>query len=451
MKAAFLTLEPSQAIVSHVSRTELPTIKVVAGGLRGDEGKGKIIDMDGEDSDVIMRVQGGANAGHTVKNSQGNFALHLMPSGIFNDKALNIIGHRVSLDLEILAKEDIELNKNGVATNNLRISRLNPIALAYSKRIDIHLEQQRAEGIGTTGKGNGPTVSDDVLRVGPRVADLSDLDTFMNAIRPALELHKNQYPELRNDLEFDEELYVASFALWHERFIDRITDTHSLLQDALHKGKSILVEGAQGSLLDLTYGTYPNVTSSGTIIPGLLYAAGISPWWVRNSKFEAIGVFKAYMSSVGTSDLVAKMPDRLARKVRKKGNEYGTTTGRPRDLAYPDRVLNRYSNQLNGFTGIYITGLDTLSGMGDLAMCESYQAPNGTEIHSFQEAQPILSQCKPNLTHFHGWPENLRKIRDLNDLPEAAFTYVMAYKRHFPHADLLGVGVGPRRDDMIKI
>lgn len=426
-----------------------PEVIVVAGAKWGDEGKGKIVDKLAENADVVIRAQGGKNAGHTVHNNQGEFALHLIPSGIFNPQTVNIIGSGVVLDVKALLEEIQSLEARNISCNNLFINPKAHLIFDYHTYLDELQETRRgACSIGTTKCGIGPAYMDKAERVGLRATLLSDPKMLMSGLADVLAqkreyLHSEQIPDSFYPEYYEELVKDAARSL-----SDKVRNTHEWINSHLCRGSRIIVEGAQGTLLDLDHGTYPRVTSSNTSVSGLLAGAEIPPTKLT----RAVGIFKAYDTRVGMGGMPTELKNGQGNLIRERGHEYGTTTGRPRRVGYFDGVAARYSQEINGFTDFALTRLDTLSGVGQLRICRAYQCAGQLTRH-FQWEDKVLEGCTPfyeEEDYFSGWTEDLSSVRIFEDLPQEAQRYCWAIEE-VAGTRLSYIGVGPKREDLILI
>jgi adenylosuccinate synthase len=341
-------------------------VVAVVGGQWGDEGKGKIIDLLAAKAQVVIRAQGGDNAGHTVVNPRGRFALHLVPAGIFNPGTLCVIGAGVALNPQILLEEMDALHARGVDTSNLVISERTHLVMPYHLLLDQAEEQARgAARIGTTGRGIGPAYSDKVGRVGLRTGDLLDPRVFAERLEEAVKRKNRLLASLYAVDSIDWSTIFEQYMAITQRLGPHIGDPGPQLDRALAAGQTILIEGAHGTLLDLDYGTYPYVTTSSPTVAGLLLGAGIGPRHLTNG----LGVFKAYQTRVGAGPMPTELHDEVGEAIRQTGHEFGTTTGRPRRCGWFDAVAARYSARTNGFDSLAITRLDILDAQPTLKIC----------------------------------------------------------------------------------
>lgn len=417
---------------------------VIMGGQWGDEGKGKLTDALAYDAAMVVRANGGSNAGHTVKTDQGTFKLHLVPSGILNGDVICVIGAGVVIELGTLVGELEDLANRGIDTSNLRISDRAHLVLPYHPEID-RLDEARREAdlIGTTLRGNGPAYADKVSRHGIRVCDLMD----PAILRRKLEIEvkaKNELITRRYDaepIEFDE-LY-RDLTEWAGRLEPFITPTEVLVQDTLDAGKNVIVECAQGAMLDIDYGTYPYVTSSSPTAAGACQGAGVAPTQVE----RVIGVYKAYSTRVGAGPMPTELDDEIGEKIRQRGNEYGTTTGRPRRTGWFDSVAARQTSRLNGVTELNVTLLDVLDAFDQIEVCTGYQTPDG-ELTHVPASLERLAEATAVWQTLPGWNEDITGARKYGDLPEAAQAYLAHIEQQLG-AVVRYVGVGPAREQLI--
>lgn len=437
--------------LAEINSGNKPTVTAVVGGQWGDEGKGKVVDLLAEESDLVIRPCGGNNAGHTVINEQGKFALHLVPSGIFNPLTSCLIGAGVALNPESLISELLGLERKGVNTRNLQISSKAHLTFPYHQIMDKVQESLREGGkIGTTKQGIGPTYADKVDRVGLRAGLLKDADGLMQSLASVLEIKRRQMPSLKGHDEFNPDFYRGRVQKYVDVLGPMVVDSLQLVRESLGRGEKILLEGAQGVLLGIDHGAYPRVTSSETSLNGLLQGAEISPWRLAN----AAAVFKAYQTRVGEGGMPTERLDDWGEMIREKGHEFGATTGRSRRCGDFDGVAARYAQELNEFSEVVITRLDILSGVGDLRICRMYQDERGQFIDRFPTDDRILSGCRAAYEsgdYFEGWSEDLSKIRDWHDLPASAQRYCIGIMSTIPGARLAAIGVGPQRDAVIIV
>src|SRR5919199_3690909 len=418
-------------------------VTAVVGGHWGDEGKGKVINLLARDADLVIRGHGGANAGHTVVNEQGRFAVHLIPAGIFNPRALCIIGPGVAVHPGLLVAELDELGAREIDTSGLRVSTAAHLVMPFHQSLDQAEDAAREERkIGTTGRGIGPTYVDKARRIGLRVGDLLDAQHFRAKLRFVLD---RKSPELnavgvqRPDAEALADEYLALA----EQLRPFIAETQPLVDEAVARGRQIVLEGAHATLLDLDHGTYPYVTSSSCTVAGLLQGAGVGPRRLT----RAIGVYKAYASRVGEGPFPTELVDDTGERIRQLGHEYGTTTGRPRRCGWFDAVASRHTSRLNAFDGIALTRLDLLTGFAEINVCTAYHL-DGRTIEYLPSQVETLGRCRPVYETFHGWDEPLTHARGWQDLPANARAYVRRLEVLL-EAPVQLIGVGGGREGIV--
>jgi adenylosuccinate synthase len=420
----------------------MPAI-VVIGGQWGDEGKGKIVDNLSSRFDIIARFSGGDNAGHTVINPWGEFKLHIVPSGIFSGKTC-IIGNGVVINPETLISEINELNGRGIDTSMLCISDRAHLIMPYHLQIDRLEEERRGQNaIGTTGKGIGPAFADKTARTGIRVGDLLDKNTLRKNLATVLEYKNLLLTKIYGQAPLSLDDIYRQYADYADILSPYIKDTVNVISDALETGKTILLEGAQGTLLDPDFGTYPFCTSSSAIAAGGCAGAGIS----ANHITDIYGVFKAYCTRVGAGPMPTELSDASGDLIRERAHEFGTTTGRPRRCGWFDAVAARYSNGINGFSGALITRLDILDTFETLKICVAYEL-DGKRIDSFPADINALARCKPVYEDIAGWQSCTEDVREYSDLPVNAQKYI-ARLEGFIGCPANLVSVGPEREQTI--
>ena len=393
---------------------------VVVGTQWGDEGKGKITDFLAEQADVIARFSGGNNAGHTIQFGGETYKLHLVPSGIFYKDKLAVIGNGVVVDPVALLKELDGLNERGISTNNLRISNRAQVILPYHLAQDEYEERRRGDNkIGTTKKGIGPAYVDKAQRIGIRVADLLEKETFERRLKENIEYKNAYFKGMFNETcpTFDEifdEYYAAG-----QRLKEYVTDTAKILDDANVADDKVLFEGAQGVMLDIDHGTYPFVTSSNPVAGNVTVGTGVGP----TSVSKVIGVCKSYTSRVGDGPFPTELFDEDGHHIREVGREYGTTTGRPRRVGWFDSVVLRHSRRVSGITDLSINSIDVLTGLDTVKICTAYEL-DGEEITEYPANLDQLRRCKPIFEELPGWTEDITGCRSLEELPENARKYL---------------------------
>ncbi|MDD5288025.1 MAG: adenylosuccinate synthase [Dehalococcoidales bacterium] len=424
----------------------MPVIAVI-GAQWGDEGKGKVVDMVAEKADVVVRFSGGDNAGHTVINRFGKFALHLIPSGIFSSGAVSVIGNGVVINPKVLFKEISTLAEKGIDASPARlfISDRAHLIMPYHLMFD-ELEEKAlgSKAIGTTHKGIGPVFSDKTARRGIRVGDLLDKQAFKEQLRIVLDQKNLILTRIYGTDSLSLEQVYNEYIEYGERLAPYICETTVMLNEALEAGKLVLLEGAQGTLLDPDFGTYPYCTSSSPIAGGASIGSGIGPTGIS----RILGVFKAYCTRVGGGPFPTEMKDEIGDQIRERAHEFGTTTGRPRRCGWFDGVAARFSRRINGFTGMAITRFDILDTLPTLKVCTGYKL--GDKIINYFPANiAILGKCEPVYEELPGWLTSTEDIRKFNDLPAAAKKYVKRLE------ELAGcpanlICVGPAREQTIE-
>ncbi len=421
----------------------------VIGGQWGDEGKGKIVDFLARDSQYVVRYSGGNNAGHTVLNDMGKFALNLVPAGIFWPHVSCIIGNGVVVDPEVLLKEIQGLQDRGVDTSRLYVSDRAHLIMPYHVALDALEERARgASAIGTTGKGVGPAYVDKVARIGIRVGDLlhaTDEGTFLPRLEHVVEQKNAIITKVYGGQPISVKALYQSCLEWCERLGPYIRQTEVILQDALARGEKVLLEGAQGTLLDIDHGTFPYVTSSSPSIGGAMTGVGIPPQAIHG----IVGIFKAYSTRVGAGPLVTELDDEVGNAIRERAWEYGTTTGRPRRCGWFDAVAARYSNAVNGFTSIVLTRLDVLDGFSPIKVCVAYRL-DGRTIDRFPTNILELERCEPVYEEFPGWSDPTASAQRLEDLPRGARAYVQRLEKLIG-APIDVISTGPKREETVTI
>jgi adenylosuccinate synthase len=420
-------------------------VTAIVGAQWGDEGKGRVIDYLAQKADLVIRFQGGDNAGHTVVIDQGTFKLHLIPSGIFNPKTINLTGTGCVVNPATLLEEIAGLEAAGINTDNLFISSRGHVTMPYHCQLDGLQESARKERfIGTTKRGIGPVYADKGARRGLRMGDLLKPDWLRERLRPALENANRELVYLGADpLDFDE-LYQQCLE-WGQQLSERIIDAAPLVRDTYKAGKYILLEGQLGVMRDLDWGIYPYVTSSNPTASFSLSGAGLPHYAIT----KVYGVVKAYSTAVGEGPFATELFDENGDYLRDKGQEYGATTGRPRRCGWFDGVAIGYASWLNGFTGLAITKLDVLDGLPTLKICTHYRLPNG-DLIDYVPDTPILETVEPVYETWPGWSESTAAIRRWDDLPKNARRYLKRIEE-LCGAPIVYVSVGPEREAMIVV
>ena len=419
----------------------------VLGAKWGDEGKGKIVDFLAEDADIVARFSGGNNAGHTVINDLGEFSLHLLPCGVFNENVTNIIGNGLVINPDILISEINALNDVGIdISDRLIVSDRVHLILPHHVVLDNLSEiKLGTDAIGTTGKGIGPAYGDKISRKGIRAADLLDIDTLKDRLIALVE-SSNQLVDknkVQNSLSVDELLELCK--IWSEKLYPYIAPTGEYINDQLYKGSNAVLEGAQGVLLDIDHGTYPYVTSSNSSIGGAITGLSIQPRYLTS----VVGVFKAYTTRVGAGPLPTELFDDVGESIRTIAREFGTTTGRARRVGWFDGVVAKYSHQVNGYTSAVITRLDVLDQFEVVKICTGYEL-DGEIIDQLPGGMAALSRCVPVYEELPGWDIPTAGMSDLNKLPKNARHYVDRIQ------DIIGapidiISTGPHRDETITV
>jgi len=378
----------------------LSTLAVI-GTQWGDEGKGKITDYLAQDADMVVRYQGGANAGHTIEIGEEVFALHLLPSGILRPGIINVIGNGVVVDLDALEEEMAKVKASGHSMDGLRISDRANVVMRYHRLLDGAEERHRGtKGVGTTGRGIGPCYSDKVARHGIRVCDLLEEDALREKLDAIFPLKERQLALLGVDAMPSKEELVQGLLAHGKRLETHVCDTSVLVNDAVKKGKKVMFEGAQGTMLDIDHGTYPFVTSSSCITGGICTGVGIGP----SSINEIVGVMKAYTTRVGSGPFPTELTDETGNMLMTKGGEFGATTGRPRRCGWLDLVIVRHAVRLNGLSGLAVTKLDVLGGMDKIKVCTGYEIDGRVE-ENFPASLNRLQRAKPVYVELPGWDE----------------------------------------------
>lgn len=421
------------------------TVVALVGTQWGDEGKGKITDVLASQADVVARYQGGNNAGHTVVVEDTTYKLHLIPSGILYEGKTCLIGNGVVVDPQVLCTEIEYLHKANIPTSNLRISEKAHVIMPYHKVLDQLEEANRPLKIGTTGRGIGPAYVDKCMRMGVQMVDLKSRASLERALEQVLPFKNQILQKIYDHPGFIKEELLEEYLGYAEIIVPLLTDTSLLIHEAREKGQSILLEGAQGTLLDIDHGTYPFVTSSNPTAGGAAPGVGIGP----NRIDQVIGVVKAYTTRVGEGPFPAELKDDIGDLIRKRGKEYGTTTGRARRCGWFDAVMLRYSVRINGLTGLAITLLDVLDVLDRIKVCVAYEY-RGERLEHFPTDLNVLKECKPIYQDISGWQSDTTAIREFSDLPEKAKAY-LAFLEKQVGCPIQIVSVGPRRDQTMLL
>ncbi|MEU4448347.1 adenylosuccinate synthase [Actinosynnema sp. NPDC050801] len=418
---------------------------VLIGAQWGDEGKGKATDLLGDRVQWVVRYQGGNNAGHTVVLPDGQkFALHLIPSGILTPGVTSVIGNGVVVDPGVLLEELAGLDEQGVDTSKLLISADAHLIMPYHVAIDKVTERYLGKAkIGTTGRGIGPCYQDKIARVGVRAQDLLDEKILRQKVEAALDFKNQVLVKVYNRKALDPEQVVDSVLEHGTKFTSRIADTRLLLNQALERGETVLLEGSQGTLLDVDHGTYPFVTSSNPTSGGASAGSGIGPTKITT----VIGILKAYTTRVGSGPFPTELNDEMGEHLRKTGGEFGVTTGRSRRTGWFDAVIARYAARVNGITDYFLTKLDVLSGLDKVPVCVGYTI-DGERVDEMPMTQTDVHHAVPVYEELPGWFEDISHCRTYEELPANARAYV-EHLEQISGARMSAIGVGPGRDQTI--
>ena len=423
----------------------MPVIAVI-GAQWGDEGKGKVVDLLAEKAGVVVRFSGGDNAGHTVVNPYGEFKLHLIPSGIFYPQVVCLIGNGVVINPKVLIGEIDQLNQRGVDTTRLFISDRAHLIMPYHTLLDGLEEKLRGEkALGTTGRGIGPAFADKTARLGIRISDLLDKEALLERLRFILEYKNVILTKVYgvSPLSLDE--IYSQYCQYGEHLAPYIRETTIMLEEALDRNELVILEGAQGTLLDPDFGTYPYTTSSSPLAGGGCVGAGLGPTGIS----RILGVFKAYCTRVGGGPMPTELKDETGDLIRERAHEYGTTTGRPRRCGWFDAVAARFSTRINGFTGVAITRLDVLDILPRLKICVGYKL-DGKTLDYFPGNVAALEKCQPIYEELPGWQSPISHIRDYEQLPAQAKQY-LARLEELISCPINLISVGPGREESIMV
>lgn len=421
------------------------SVSVLVGSQWGDEGKGKIVDILSTKYDIVARYQGGANAGHTIQIGDKKYVLHLIPSGILREGVICVIGNGVVIDPKALLEEIDFLEKNGISTDGrLLISHNAHLIMPYHKLLDS-LYESGSTKIGTTGRGIGPCYYDKYFRKGIRIVDLLDRTVLEKKIRENIEEKNNLLTKLFNHETLDVESIVAEYLEFDSKIDKYITDTALYLNNAIIDGKSILLEGAQGALLDIDFGTYPYVTSSNPTSGGACTGTGIAP----NKISSIMGIVKAYTTRVGNGPFPTEISGEEGERLRELGAEYGATTGRPRRVGWFDAFLMKYSRMINGIERVAITKLDVLSNFDEIKVCTGYKLDDKL-LKSFPSDNNLLEKIEPIYESLPGWKTDISKVKNYEDLPQNAKDYLSFISEHCGF-EISIISVGPNRDETIEL
>ena len=423
----------------------MPAI-VLLGAQWGDEGKGKATDLLGDRVDYVVRYQGGNNAGHTVVIGDQKYALHLLPSGILSPNVVPVIGNGVVIDPGVLLTEIKGLNERGIDTSKLKISTNAHLITPYHRTIDKVSERFLGNSkIGTTGRGIGPAYADKINRIGIRIQDLFDPSILQQKIEGALRDKNQVLIKVFNRKGLEVEEVLKEYLEYAGILAPYIADTGLLLNKALDAGKNVLLEGSQGTLLDVDHGTYPFVTSSNPTAGGACTGSGIGPTRIS----RVIGIVKAYTTRVGSGPFPTELFDEDGEKLRTIGGEIGVTTGRARRCGWYDAPIARYAVRVNGLTDFFLTKLDVLTGWEKIPVCVAYEV-DGKRVEELPASQSDFHHAKPIYEYLPGWSENISKARTFEELPANARAYVK-YLEEISGAPMSAIGVGPGRDETIVL
>ncbi len=413
----------------------------LVGAQWGDEGKGKTIDILASKADMVVRAQGGSNAGHTVVANGTTYKLHLIPSGILYPDTVCVIGNGTVISPGIILKEIRSLEEKGISVKNLKIDARAHVILPYHVVIDSLSEKARgANDIGTTKNGIGPCYMDKAERIGIRMCDFINPDSFREKLKQNVAIKNNVITKLYDGEPLDFESIYSEYSEYAKELAPYVCDTSVLIYDAIKADKNVLFEGAQGVLLDLDMGTYPFVTSSHPVTGGFCVGAGIGPTLIK----DCLGVGKAYTTRVGKGPFPTELDDEIGERIRTVGAEFGTTTGRPRRCGWLDVLILKFAVRVNGLTALAINKLDTLTGIEKLKVCVAYEK-NGKIIRDFPTDIADLEGCKPIYVELDGWTENISECKSFDELPSAAKAYIECIEKETDcHVSM--VGVGPSRD-----
>lgn len=393
---------------------------VVVGTQWGDEGKGKITDYLAESAEVVARYQGGNNAGHTILIDNKKYKLTMVPSGIFYEDKVCVIGNGMVINPGALLEEIAYVHENGFSSSNLRVSDRAHVIMPYHLVLDGLEEERKGDNkIGTTRKGIGPCYMDKAARNGIRIADLMDAEEFERKVRHMVAEKNVLIEQVYGSKGLDADTIIEEYLGYAEKLRPYVTDTSVVLNDLIDAGKKVLFEGAQGVMLDIDQGTYPYVTSSNPSAGGVCIGSGVGPSKIQ----QIIGVAKSYTTRVGDGPFPTELHDEIGSWIREKGHEYGTVTGRPRRVGWFDSVVVRHARRVSGITGLSLNSLDVLAGLETVKICTSYKY-RGEVIEHYPASLKMLSECEAVYEELPGWSEDITGVRKLEDLPENARRYV---------------------------
>lgn len=419
---------------------------VIMGSQWGDEGKGKMTDWLAQKADMIVRYQGGNNAGHTIAFNGKTYKLQLIPSGIFEPQKINVIGNGVVVNPKALLGELQMLKDAGVTPSNLKISSRAHLILPYHIQLDIAQEKQRGDRkVGTTHNGIGPAYMDKAARIGIRMCDLLEKDTFAAKLKENLAQKNALFEKIYDEEPFDFDSLFNEYYEYGQQLKDYVTDTSVLVNEAISAGKNVLFEGAQGIMLDLDHGTYPYVTSSNPVVGGALAGAGVGP----QSLTKMVGVCKAYSTRVGEGPFPTELTNETGDWVREKAHEYGTVTGRPRRIGWFDAVAMRHAKRVSGMNCLSLNLLDIFTGLKKVKICTAYML-DGKQIDYYPASLKELERCEPVYEEFDGWTEDISTVTEYDQLPANAKKYLKRIEE-LTGLQLMTISVGPSREQTITL
>lgn len=419
---------------------------VIMGSQWGDEGKGKMTDWLAQKADMIVRYQGGNNAGHTIAFNGKTYKLQLIPSGIFEPQKINVIGNGVVVNPKALLSELQMLEDAGVTPSNLKISSRAHLILPYHIQLDIAQEKQRGDQkVGTTHNGIGPAYMDKAARIGIRMCDLLEKDTFAIKLKENLAQKNALFEKIYDEEPFDFDSLFDEYYEYGQQLKDYVTDTSVIVNEAIDAGKNVLFEGAQGIMLDLDHGTYPYVTSSNPVVGGALAGAGVGP----QSLTKMVGVCKAYSTRVGEGPFPTELTNETGDWIREKAHEYGTVTGRPRRIGWFDAVAMRHAKRVSGMNCLSLNLLDIFTGLKKVKICTAYML-DGQQIDYYPASLKELERCEPVYEEFDGWTEDISAVTKYDQLPANAKKYLNRIEE-LTGLQLMTVSVGPSREQTITL
>lgn len=419
---------------------------VIMGSQWGDEGKGKMTDWLAQKADMIVRYQGGNNAGHTIAFNGKTYKLQLIPSGIFEPQKINVIGNGVVVNPKALLSELQMLKDAGVTPSNLKISSRAHLILPYHIQLDIAQEKQRGDQkVGTTHNGIGPAYMDKAARIGIRMCDLLEKDTFATKLKENLTQKNALFEKIYDEEPFDFDSLFDECYEYGQQLKDYVTDTSVLVNEAISAGKNVLFEGAQGIMLDLDHGTYPYVTSSNPVVGGALAGAGVGP----QSLTKMVGVCKAYSTRVGEGSFPTELTNETGDWIREKAHEYGTVTGRPRRIGWFDAVAMRHAKRVSGMNCLSLNLLDIFTGLKKVKICTAYML-DGKQIDYYPASLKELERCEPVYEEFDGWTEDISAVTEYDQLPANAKKYLNRIEE-LTGLQLMTISVGPSREQTITL